>query len=56
MEAAHETALAKGEVGIKEREPAPTLTAFALRFGISADRSIGANPMTKPSSVIRGGV
>ncbi len=28
MESAHRTALAKGEVGILEREPAPTLTEF----------------------------
>src|SRR5215510_10732453 len=33
MEAAHRTALAKGEVGIRERKPAPTLSAFiAQRF------------------------
>src|SRR5436309_4155729 len=29
MEAAHRTALAKGEVGIRERKPAPTLAQFA---------------------------
>src|ERR1700757_2447239 len=29
MEAAHKTALAKGEVGIREREPIPTLRQFA---------------------------
>src|SRR2546427_9570635 len=28
MEAAHRTALAKGEVGIRERKPAPTLAEF----------------------------
>lgn len=32
MQAAHRTRLAKGEVGIIEREPAPTLRAFAPRF------------------------
>ncbi len=32
MEAAHRTALAKGEVGIVERRPAPTLKNFAQRF------------------------
>ena len=32
MEAAHRTALAKGEVGIVERHPAPTLKNFAQRF------------------------
>jgi integrase len=29
MEAAHRTSLAKGEVGIREKKPAPTLTEFA---------------------------
>src|SRR5579862_6288115 len=29
MEAAHKTALAKGEVGIREKKPVPTLAAFA---------------------------
>jgi hypothetical protein len=29
MEAAHRTALAKGEVGIRERKPVPTLSEFA---------------------------
>src|SRR5271154_1869132 len=33
MEAAHRTSLAKGEVGIREKKPAPTLIDFlALRF------------------------
>jgi len=32
MEAAHRTALAKGEVGILERRPAPTLGDFSQRF------------------------
>jgi integrase len=32
MEAAHKTALAKGEVGIKDRKPAPTLRQFAQQF------------------------
>lgn len=32
MEAAHKTRLAKGEVGIEERKPAPTLKEFAQRF------------------------
>lgn len=31
MEAAHKTALAKGEVGIRERKPVPTLAVFAER-------------------------
>ena len=29
MEAAHKAALAKGEVGIRERKPVPTLSEFA---------------------------
>jgi len=32
MEAAHRTALAKGEVGIREKKPVPTLREFAPRF------------------------
>jgi integrase len=32
MEAAHKTRLAKGEVGIEERKPAPTLKGFSERF------------------------
>jgi hypothetical protein len=32
IEAAHKTSLAKGEVGIVEREPAPTLRQFSVRF------------------------
>jgi integrase len=32
MEAAHRTALAKGEVGIRERKPCPRLKDFAPRF------------------------
>jgi len=31
MEAAHKTALAKGEVGIREKRPAPTLAEFSQR-------------------------
>ena len=32
MEAAHRTALAKGEVGIRDKKPVPTLREFSLRF------------------------
>jgi hypothetical protein len=32
LQAAHRTALAKGELDIKERKPAPTLKAFAQQF------------------------
>ena len=31
MEAAHKTSLAKGEVGIRDRKPAPTIRQFAIR-------------------------
>src|SRR5208283_5975521 len=31
MEAAHRTALAKGEVGIRERKPVPTLAEFCKK-------------------------
>ena len=31
IEAAHKTSLAKGEVGIREKKPAPTLKDFAER-------------------------
>jgi hypothetical protein len=31
MEAAHRTALAKGEVGIRDKKPVPTLRDFAER-------------------------
>jgi len=47
IEAAHRTALAKGEVGIEERKPAPTFSAFTERFlaFVEADRK------TKPQTV-----
>ncbi len=42
MEAAHRTALAKGEVGIRERKPAPTLAEFIVqRFEPWAQASVG---------------
>jgi len=39
MEAAHRTALAKGEVGIRERRPIPTLAEFAERDFLAFVRS-----------------
>src|ERR1700745_3675411 len=32
MEAAHRTSLAKGEVGIRDKKPAPTLAAFGEKL------------------------
>ena len=47
MEAAHRTALAKGEAGIFDRTPAPTLKIFASRF-MDAIRTRSAS---KPGTV-----
>jgi integrase len=47
MEAAHRTALAKGEVGIRERKKAPTLAQFAERDFLPFVRStFAAKPKT----------
>lgn len=46
MEAAHRTRLAKGEVGIVERKPAPTLAGFAQRFIDSIQVRSAAKPKT----------
>jgi integrase len=46
MEAAKRTALAKGEVGIAERKPAPTLGGFAQRFIDSIQVRSAAKPKT----------
>jgi integrase len=47
MEAAHRTALAKGEVGIRERKRAPTLAVFAERDFLPFVRStFAAKPKT----------
>src|SRR5499427_6358883 len=48
MEAAHRTALAKGEVGIRERKPAPTLTQFADNEFLSFVRTTKAE---KPNTI-----
>ena len=46
MEAAHKTRLAKGQVGIEEREPAPTLKLFAARFTEAIQVRCAEKPMT----------
>lgn len=46
MEAAHRTRLAKGEVGIEERKPAPTLKDFAQRFIDSIQVRCAEKPAT----------
>ena len=46
MEAAYRTALAKGEVGILERKPAPTLAEFAKRFNEAVLVRSAAKPRT----------
>jgi integrase len=48
MEAAHKTSLAKGEVGIRERKPTPTLKAFAESDFLPFVRStFAAKPKTR---------
>jgi integrase len=46
MEAAHRTALAKGEVGIRERKPAPTLSDFCNRVETFASAQYQHAPKT----------
>lgn len=47
MEAAHRTSLAKGEVGIREKKPVPTLAEFADRqFLPWAESTFSAKPKT----------
>jgi len=46
MEAAHKSALAKGDAGIFEKAPAPTLAAFAKEFLIWAAAEFQAKPKT----------
>ena len=46
MEAAYKTALAKGEVGILERKPAPTLKEFSQRFISEIEVRCAAKPNT----------
>ncbi len=49
IEAAHRTSLAKGEVGIVDRKPAPTLKQFAERFLNNA--SIGSKKPQRDSTM-----
>jgi integrase len=47
MEAAHKTSLAKGEVGLRDRQPAPTIRHFAeVDFLPSCRSGFGAKPNT----------
>src|SRR5579864_5693398 len=46
MEAAHKTALAKGEVGIRDRAPMPTLVQFAPRFESAVETQCADKPAT----------
>lgn len=46
MEAAFKTRLAKGEVGIVERKPAPTFAEFAKQFRKSVETQCAAKPST----------
>jgi integrase len=46
MEAAHKTSLAKGEVGIRDRKPAPTLRDFAPRFRAAIETRCAEKPRT----------
>src|ERR1700674_2040885 len=46
MEAAHKTALAKGEVGIRERKVIPTLKEFAVRFEQTIETVCAEKPAT----------
>lgn len=46
MEAAHRTSLAKGEVGIRERKPVPSLKDFSQRFIDAIQARCAAKPLT----------
>jgi integrase len=46
IEAAKRTALAKGEVGIKERCPSPTLADFAPKFSAAIETTCAEKPAT----------
>ena len=46
IEAAYRTKLAKGEVGIEERKPAPTLKVFAQRFIDAIQVRCASSPRT----------
>ena len=44
IEAARKTSLAKGEVGIKEKPPSPTLAEFAPRFTAAIETLCAEKP------------
>lgn len=46
IEAAHRTALAKGEVGIEKRKPVPTLKEFSSRFMEAIETTCAERPRT----------
>jgi hypothetical protein len=46
IEAAHRTALANGEVGIREKKPVPTLKDFAARFEATIETQCAEKPRT----------
>jgi integrase len=46
MEAAHKTSLAKGEVGIRDKKPVPTLRDFAPRFREAIETRCAEKPRT----------
>src|SRR5579875_1002000 len=46
MEAAHRTALAKGEVGIEDRKPAPVFRVFSERFQAHVEARHENKPQT----------
>lgn len=46
MEAAHKTALAKGEVGLREKRPAPTFAEFSTRFMQAIEVRCASKPAT----------
>jgi hypothetical protein len=46
IEAAHRVRLAKGEAGIVERPPAPTLKEFSLRFQAAIETLCAGKPAT----------
>jgi len=46
MEAAHRVSLAKGEVGIREKKPVPTLKDFASRFEEAIETQCAEKPST----------
>ena len=46
MQAAHKTSLAKGEVGIRDHKPVPTLKEFAPRFRAAIETRCAEKPRT----------